>query len=76
MIKIRELVAWILVAFFFIALLITTMIASTALCVYKYKKEQTKDNSLDYKMEGNPCYEAITLKKITVTPHVQTHDYR
>ena len=75
-IKTRELAAWILVACFFIVLLtIIILIAITTLCVYYRRMKQTKENSPDYKMEGNPCYEAITLRKTTAIPHIQTHDY-
>ena len=74
-IRTRELIAWTLVA-----VLLTILIAVITVMAIKaiYTRKKTASRDIDQpKMEGNPCYETVTLRQITSasTHQAPTHDY-
>ena len=76
----REQISWILVATL-LSTLITVITVMAIKAIYMRKKTASRDQpgdiSQDCKMEGNPCYETITLRQITTNVHqAHAHDYR
>ena len=77
-ISVRELTSWILVAILF-SMLITTITVATikAICTRKTPGSEDQAGTIqDCKMEGNPCYETVTLRQITTSAQAHTQDYR
>ena len=76
----RELISWILVAV--LSMLITVITVMAIKIIYTRKKTASRDVdqpdiSQDCKMEGNPCYETVTLRQITASAHqAHAHDYQ
>ena len=77
----RELTSWILVAVL-LSMLITIITVMAIKTIYTRKETASRDIdqpdiSQDCKMEGNPCYETVTLRQITASAHqAHTHDYQ
>ena len=61
---VRESVAWTVAAVSMVLFVVSLTVNITMLWL-RYKERQAKDNNVEapmYKMEGNPCYEAASLK--------------
>ena len=64
---VREAVAWTVAAVSMVLFVVSLTVNITMLWL-RYKKKQAKDNNVEapmYEMEGNPCYEAASMKKTT-----------
>ena len=77
----RELTSWILVAVL-LSMLITIITVMAIKIIYTRKKTASRDIDQpdiyqDCKMEGNPCYETVTLRQTTASVHqAHAHDYQ
>ena len=70
---VREVVAWTVAAVSMVLFVVSLTVNITMLWL-RYKNKQAKDNNVEapmYKMEGNPCYEAASIKQITDSTGVQ-----
>ena len=70
---VREAVAWTVAAISMVLLVVSLTVNITMLWL-RYKKRQAKDNNVEapmYEMEGNPCYEAASMKQTTDSTGVQ-----
>ena len=70
---VRESVAWTVAAVSMVLFVVSLTVNITMLWL-RYKKRQTKDNNVEapmYEMEGNPCYEAASMKQIIDSTRVQ-----
>ena len=70
---VREAVAW-TVAAVSIVLFVVLLTVNISMLWLRYKKIQTKDNNVEapmYEVEGNPCYEAASMKQTTDSTGVQ-----
>ena len=64
---VREAVAWTVAAVSMVLFVVSLTVNITMLWL-RYKKRQAKDNNVEapmYEMEGNPCYEAASMKQTT-----------
>ena len=69
----REAVAWTVAAVSMVLFVVSLAVNITMLWL-RYKKRQAKDNNVEapmYEMEGNPCYEAASVKQTTDSTRVQ-----
>ena len=69
----REAVAW-TVAAVSMVLFFVSLTVNIIMLWLRYKKTQAKDNNVEapmYEMEGNPCYEAASMKQTTDSTGVQ-----
>ena len=69
----REAVAWTVAAVCMVLFVVLLTVNITMLWL-RYKKRQAKDNNVEapmYEMEGNPCYEAASMKQTTDSTGVQ-----
>ena len=63
--NVRETVAWTVAAVSMVLFVVLLTVNITMLWL-RYKKRQAKKNNVEapmYKMEGNPCYEAASMKQ-------------
>ena len=70
---VREAVA-LTVAAVSMVLFVVTLTVNITMLWLRYKKRQAKDNNVEtpmYEMEGNPCYEAASMKQTTDSTGVQ-----
>ena len=70
---VREAVAW-TVAAVSMVLFVASLTVNITMLWLRYKKRQAKDNNVEtpmYEMEGNPCYEAASMKQTTDNTGVQ-----
>ena len=70
---VREAVAWTVAAVSMVLFVVSLTVNMTMLWL-RYKKRQAKDNNVEapmYEMEGNPCYEASSMKQTTDSTGVQ-----
>ena len=70
---VRESVAW-TVAAVSMALFVVSLTVNITMLWLRYKKRQAKGNNVEapmYEMEGNPCYEAASVKQTTDNTGVQ-----
>ena len=70
---VREAVAW-TVAAVSMVLFVVSLTVNISMLWLRYKKRQAKDNNVEapmYEMEGNPCYEAASMKQTTESTRVQ-----
>ena len=70
---VREAVAWTVAAVSMVLFVVSLTVNITMLWL-RYKKRQAKDNNVEapmYEMEGNPCYEAASMKQTTESTGVQ-----
>ena len=73
LIGVREAVAWTVAAVSMVLFVVSLTVNITMLWL-RYKKRQAKDNNVEapmYEMEGNPCYEATSMKQTTDSTGVQ-----
>ena len=71
--SVREAVAWTVAAVSMVLFVVLLTVNITMLWL-RYKKRQAKDNNVEapmYEMEGNPCYEAASMKQTTDSTGVQ-----
>ena len=71
--SVREAVAW-TVAAVSMVLFVTSLTVNITMLWLRHKKRQAKDNNVEapmYEMEGNPCYEAASMKQTTDSTGVQ-----
>ena len=71
--RVREAVAWTAAAVSMVLFVVSLTVNITMLWL-RYKKRQAKDNNVEapmYEMEGNPCYEAASMKQTTDSTGVQ-----
>ena len=71
--SVREAVAWTMAAVSMVLFVVLLTVNITMLWL-RYKKRQAKDNNVEapmYEMEGNPCYEAASMKQTTDSTRVQ-----
>ena len=71
--SVREAVAWTVAAVSMVLFVVSLTVNITMLWL-RYKKRQAKDNNVEapmYEMEGNPCYEAASMKQTTDSTGVQ-----
>ena len=69
----REAAAWTVAAVSMVLFVVSLTVNITMLWL-RYKKRQAKDNNVEapkYEMEGNPCYEAASMKQTTDSTGVQ-----
>ena len=69
----KEAVAWTVAAVSMVLFVVSLTVNITMLWL-RYKKRQAKDNNVEapmYEMEGNPSYEAASMKQITDSTGVQ-----
>ena len=69
----REAVAWTVAAVSMVLFVVLLTVNITMLWL-RYMKRQAKDNNVEapmYEMEGNPCYEAASMKQTTDSAGVQ-----
>ena len=69
----REAIAW-TVAAVSIVLFVVSLTVNITMLRLRYKKRQAKDNNVEapmFEMEGNPCYEAASMKQTTDSTGVQ-----
>ena len=70
---VREAIAWTVAAVSMVLFVVSLTVNITMLWL-RYKKRQAKDNNVEvpmYEMEGNPCYEAASMKQTTDSTGVQ-----
>ena len=70
---VRESVAWTVAAVCMVLFVVSLTVNITMLWL-RYRKRQAKDNNVEapmYEMEGNPCYEAASMKQTTDSTEVQ-----
>ena len=70
---VREAVAW-TVASVSMVLFVVSLTVNITMLWLRYKKRQAKGNNVEapmYEMEGNPCYEAASVKQTTDNTGVQ-----
>ena len=73
LIGVREAVAWTVAAVSMVLFVVSLTVNITMLWL-RYKERQAKDNNVEapmYEMEGNPCYEAASMKQTTDSTRVQ-----
>ena len=73
LICVREAVAWTVAAVSMVLFVVSLTVNITMLWL-RYKKRLAKDNNVEapmYEMEGNPCYEAASMKQTTDSTGVQ-----
>ena len=73
MTSVREAVAW-TVAAVSMVLFVVLLTVNIIMLWLRYKKRQAKDNNVEapmYEMEGNPCYEAASMKQTIDSMGVQ-----
>ena len=73
LIGVREAVAWTVAAVSMVLFVVSLTVNITMLWL-RYKKRLAKDNNVEapmYEMEGNPCYEAASMKQTTDSTGVQ-----
>ena len=71
--SVREAVAW-TVATVSMVLFVVSLTVNITMLWLRYRKRQAKDNNVEapmYEMEGNPCYEAASMKQTTDSTGVQ-----
>ena len=71
--SVREAVA-LTVAAVSMVLFVVSLTVNITMLWLRYKKRQVKDNNVEapmYEMEGNPCYEAASMKQTTDSTGVQ-----
>ena len=70
---VREAVAW-TVAVVSMVLFVVLLTVNITMLWLRYKKKQAKDKNVEvpmYEMDGNPCYEAASMKQTTDRTRVQ-----
>ena len=71
--SVREAVAWTVAAVSMVLFVVSLTVNITMLWL-RHKKRQAQDNNVEapmYEMEGNPCYEAASVKQTTDSTGVQ-----